>query len=420
MNIPKAIVQSRIAKTILLLIATWVLFNCIFFLGTNPSQWIDTLFQWLMRIVWNNVGTTTARDFLIFGFLTGVGGFLVYVPNIMLLFLFSHILHDTGISPRVARFVSPIFRFFGLNGESFQPMLFGFGCSVTAIHGAHYIQSPKNRLVTMLIAPFMSCGSKFGVYVLLISFVFTPRLAGTVMFALYLLGVFVAFISSFAFRAILRIGKETVFDEPEPTLLKKPDVLRIIKQTMIDGWEFCKKAGSVIVVAATIIWALSYWPGISQDKYKELEAYAQQTNQPIPSRYTLSYHSSYAARIGQFLEPAFKPLGQNWKNSIALVTSIAGRSTIISTLLTLYGIDYAPGSKDILTHALSADPDFSKLAGFAMMIFVLLCGSCLASIMMFYHETKSYLYTALFILYPIIVAWTASSLFYTLGRVWIR
>ncbi|MBN1129282.1 MAG: ferrous iron transporter B [Chitinispirillaceae bacterium] len=420
MNMAAKILINRVIHAGLFLAATWLLFNVIFFLGTHPSHWLDILFQWLAGIVWRAVTHTTVRDFLIYGLITGVGGFLVYVPNIVLLFLFSHLLFDTGFSALAARMVRPLFRLAGLDGSSFQPLLFGFGCSVTAIHGAGFIKNERNRLLTMLISNFMSCGSKFGVYVLLISFIFGPSLAGTVLFGLYVLGIAFAVASSFVFRALLGIKKEELFEEPLPVRLKRPDLPRICRQTVIEGWNFCKKAGSIIVIASLVIWALSYWPGVSEHHYGELQEKARLSGQELPSRAALSYHASYAAAIGRFIEPAFRPLGQNWKTSIALVTGVAGRTTIISTLLTLYGIEYSPDSRETLTHAFAADPDFSRPAAFAMMIFVLLCGSCLASVMMFFDTTKSFALTGLFLLYPVALAWLAAAGVFSLGSLFLE
>ncbi|MCU0609792.1 MAG: hypothetical protein MUF22_08515 [Chitinispirillaceae bacterium] len=412
---PNLLLRNRVIQALLFLAATWLVFNAIFFLGTHPSRWVDLFFQKISAIVWKTVSHTTIRDFLVYGLITGVGGFLVYVPNIVLMFFFSRLFFDTGISRLAARMVQPLFRRAGLDGTSFQPLLFGFGCSVNAIQGATGITNKKNRLLTMLIAPFMSCGSKFGVYVLLISFVFPPALAGTVLMGLYLLGVLFGVASAFVFRAILRINKEELFEELLPATVTHPNLSRVLRQTVLDGWVFCKKAGSLIVAASLVIWALSYWPGVSESRYLELQGQAAHTGQQIPSRMTLSYHASYAAAIGEFIEPVFSPLGQNWKNSVALLTSVAGRTTIISTLITLYGIDHAPDSRETLVHALAADPEFSRLAGLAMMVFVLLCGSCLASIMMFLHETKSVALTALFTIYPVIGAWIAATLVYSAG-----
>lgn len=409
-------------EIILFLVISWLIFNAIFFLGTHPTQWIDSAFQYLFRVVWYTVSPVVMRDFLVFGFLTGLGGFLVYVPNIMLLFLFSHLLYETGLTARAASLLNPFFRLFGLNGYSFPPLLFGFGCSVNALHSAQYIDNKKNRLLTMLIAPFMSCGSKFAVYVLLISVVFKKELAGTVLFGLYAIGICFSLVSILVFRLLLKIEKDTAIEKLPYSPLKKLNITslyKIGKQTLWDGWIFCKKAGSIIVIASMIIWAFSYWPGISQDKYNELVEYSKETGEPIPSRITLSFHTSYAAKFGYLIEPVFKPLGQDWKTSVAIVSSVAGRGIIISSLITMYGIEYSPEGKNILSKALQADKSFSKLSALTMMLFVLLCGSCLASVAMFFHATKSVNLTGLFVIYPIVIAWIVSVIFYQIGRLFI-
>lgn len=422
MNALPTIIHNKYLKIVLFLVLTWVFFKCIFFLGTHPTKLINSLFQVMVLNVWHNVSNILLRDFLIFGLLTGVAGFLVYVPNILLLFLFSHTLFETGLTAKAARLIDPLFRPFGLNGYSFPPLLFGFGCSVNALHSAQNIDDKNNRLLTMLISPFMSCGAKFAVYILLISVVFPSNEAGTVLFGLYTIGIILALISAFVFRKILTIKKDDTDGEIADSPLKKPDLLRIIKETGKDGWIFCKKAGTVIVIASIIIWFFSYikaggiTPYISQEKYNELLEYAKETNATLPPRQSINLHNSYAAKFGRFIEPIFKPLGQDWKNSIALVSSLAGRGIIISSLVTMYGIEYSPEHEKILTKALQTDESFSKLSALALMLFTLLCGSCLASVTMFFHATKSIGLTTLFVLYPIIIAWLISAVFFQIGK----
>lgn len=423
----KPLINNKIIQLLLFLLISWVSFFCIFFLGTHPTKLIDLLFQFLFRSVWSDVSNIILRDFLVYGFFTGLAGFLVYLPNIMLLFFFSHILFETGLTAKAARLMNPFFRFFGLTGFSFPPLLFGFGCSVNALHSAQNITNKQNRLLTMLVAPFMSCGSKFAVYILLISVVFHMKetdsvisgsiFSSSVLFGLYAAGIIFSLISALFFRIILKMGKEDTYEEITDTPLKKPDIIRIVKETGKDGWVFCKKAGTVIVIASMIIWVFSYWPGVSHDKYRELLEEAEKSGQPLPPRITLSFHTSYAAQFGRLIEPVFKPLGQDWKNSIALVSSFAGRAIIISTLVTLYGIEYGPQDDKILAKALEFDESFTMLSAFALMLFVLLSGSCLASITMFLHETESIRLTLLFAVYPVVTAWIISILFYQIGRI---
>lgn len=409
--------KNKYVQFLLFLLATWFLFTAIFFLGTNPTKLIDWAFQKLFLYLWNTVDIIVLRDFLVFGLFTGIAGFLVYVPNIMLLFLFSHILFESGLTVKAARALDPFFRIFGLNGYSFPSLLFGFGCSVNALHSAENIKNKDNKLLTMLIAPFMSCGAKFAVYVLLISIVFGTKWAGTVMLVLYLIGITFALMSALIFRMFFKIKKDDTVVHLPDVPLKKVDFKRVGIHTLRDGWFFCKRAGTVIVVTSILIWASSYWPGISVEKYNEIKKQAEISGQPIPSRITYSFHMSALAKFGRIIEPVFRPMGQDWKNSVAIVSSLAGRGIIISTLITIYGIEYTPQGRKTLAHALQADEIFSKLSAMALMLFVLLCGSCLASITMFLNHTKSWFLTGIFVIYPIISAWVISVIFYQIGRI---
>ena len=408
-------------QIILLLLISWFLFNSVFYLGTHPTRLIDIGFQKLFLFTWHTVEHAFLRDFLVYGFLTGLSGFLVYVPNILLLFFIANLLHRTGLTAKAARIVDPVFRFFGLNGYSFPPLLFGFGCSVNALHSATNIENRKNRLLTMLIAPFMSCGSKFHVYVVLIAVIFDPKIAGTVLFCLYVGGICFSLISALVFQKLLNIKKNETVEELPESPFKKPDWKAVIHKTLWDGWIFLKKAGTVIVVASMIIWLFSYLeagkvkPYVSQSQYDSIRQTANDLGQPIAPRLTYNLYKSYIAALGKVIEPVFKPVGQDWKSSIAILSSFAGRGIIISSLVTLYGIEYSPEQGKTLELALRTDETFSTLSALTLMIFVLLCGSCLASITMFYHETKSRGLTVLFVVYPIIAAWVVCLVFYQIG-----
>ncbi len=414
--------KKTFLQIILLLVISWLLFNCIFFLGTHPTKLINIGFQKLFLLVWFNVDNVLLRDFLVYGFLAGLSGFLVYVPNILLLFFVSHLLFQSGLTAKAARIVDPVFRVFGLNGYSFPPLLFGFGCSVNALHSAHNIENSKNRLLTMLVAPFMSCGSKFHVYLLLISVIFDPRIAGTVLFCLYVGGICFSLFSALIFQKLLKIKRSDTFEELPESDLKKPDMHGVIKKTLWDGWIFLKKAGTIIVIASMVIWLFSYLkagdikPYISQEDYNKVLQNAKEVNEQVPPRVTINLYNSYIAKLGQVIEPVFRPIGQDWKSSVSLLTSFAGRGIIVSSLVTLYGIEYSPEHHKTLATALKTDLTFSTLSALSLMIFVLLCGSCLASIAMFYHETKSKGLTCLFVAYPIIAAWVVCFVFVQIGR----
>lgn len=403
---------SKVGQALLFLVGIYLLFNLVFFLGTTPTKAIDLLFQKIIAFTWVNVKNESFRDFLVYGLLTAIGGFLVYVPNIVFLFFFSNLFQHSGITNWAAKFMDPFFRKFGLNGYSFPPLLFGFGCSVNAVQSAGDIQDKKRRLITMLIAPFMSCGAKFAVYMLLISVVFPVHKAGSVLFVLYMIGILFALVSATIFRFVFRVSKEsapTIFPN-DP--IRKPDMKAVFLKTAKDTKVFLLKAGSVIVGVSIVIWALSSFPGITPQEYKSMTAKAEAMGQPIPSRTTLSLHTSYIKEFGAFVEPIFKPMGQDWKSGIALLNSFVGNGVVISTLVTLYGIEFTPESPQVLARALKVDPNFTTASALSMMLFVLLSGSCLASIMMFYNDRKSIPLTALFSLYPFVSAYFICVAFY--------
>ncbi|MFC1586450.1 nucleoside recognition domain-containing protein, partial [Fibrobacterota bacterium] len=302
MDTPQKSRVIRVLEVTVLLLAAWLLFKTAFFLGTHPTRLIGSLFQLMTNLVWTQVSHVDFRNFLVFGFLAGLGGFVVYLPNIMILFFFSHVLKDSGLINRAAGMVHPLFKRFGLSGSSFQPMLFGFGCTVATIHSSRNIGDRRTRYLTLLVTPFLSCGAKFGVYILLISALFTPGEAGTVLFILYFLGIAFSLLSASILNRFMA-GDRAQGDVPEKEPLRFPGLLRTGLDTLKDGWIFLKTAGSVIVMASIIIWALSYWPGISAKDYQTLREYAHESGQAIPSRSTLSIHHSYAAGLGRFVEP---------------------------------------------------------------------------------------------------------------------
>ncbi len=408
---------SGILKVLFVLLGAWLLFHVSFFLGTHPTKWLGHLFQTLTNIVWTNVENADISFFLIYGFLTGLGGFVVYLPNIIILFLFSHLLRDSGLSAKAAQIVHPLFRKLGLSGASFLPLVFGFGCTVAALQAAKAVEQKKPRLLTMLLSPFMSCGSKFGVYVLLVSIMFRPNEAGTALFTLYLLGICFALLSAVILRRFFPIDEETISTDLTEPVISIPSIFGVLIKTVNDGWVFAKKAGTVIVLASIVIWALSRWPGVSQEAYNALKHHTQETGQQLPPRQTLSLYNSYIAKLGRLLEPFFAPIGLEWKSSVAIAGGFAGRGVIISTLLAFSGIENGPGNIGSLTLFLRESNVFTKLSICSFMVFVLLSGSCLAGITMFFHETGSVRLTLLFIVYPLISAWIVSLLLFQGGKI---
>ncbi|MGM0461680.1 MAG: nucleoside recognition domain-containing protein [Fibrobacterota bacterium] len=404
--------MNRFLKILVFLISLFILFNIVFFLGRHPTALVEEFFQYIIKRAWFGVSYEPLRDFLVYGVLTVVGGFMVYVPNIILMFMLSNALYYSGLTAWTASLLHPVMKRFGLSGYSFPALLFGFGCSVNAIHSAQGIDNRKQRLITMLISPFMSCGAKFAVYVLLISAVFPVHLQGSMLFGLYGIGIIYALISSRIYRKILNIKTITDSQPPQAEPVHLPDMRAFTKKTLDDTRHFMIKAGGVIVAVGLVIWALSTYPGVSPEEYESLSAEYRQAGITPPSRVSLSLHNSYMAAIGNVVEPFFRPMGQDWRRSIAMLNSFVGNGVVISTLVTIYGIEYTPDSPQVLRQALAEDPTFTIRSALAMMLFVLLSGSCLASIAMFHHFFKSAGLTALFACYPFFTSWIISTVFY--------
>jgi len=357
------------------------------------------------------------REFLVFGLITAVGGFFVYIPNILILFLASALIRGSGLSSRVAVLIDPVLRPFGLRGDSCVPLLFGFGCTVNALYDARAIGSRRLQYTTMLVAPFMSCGAKFGVYVLLVSAVFTPALRGTVFMLLYVGGIVVALISAFILQRVTpRDETAPPAGAPAEVLLRRPSLRKATQEALGEGWVFIRKAGTVIVVASLLVWAASSLPRIPLQQYEAVRSEARQAGVAIPSHQTLTLYNSYLARAGRTLKPLFVPLGFDWRATVAVVSGLTGRGVVISTLNAMFGMHGSPNADDALAGALRQSGLFTPLSAWSFMVFVLLSGGCLAAITMFFRHTRSPALTALFVGYPVAVAWLAAFAVYQSGK----
>ncbi len=396
----------------------WLLFTIAFMLGTHPTAWVGTGFQVLAQFTWQHVSTDFVRDFLVFGLITALGGFFVYVPNILLLFFASALIRDAGLHTRVAALLDPVLTPFGLGGQSCLPLLFGFGCTVNALYDARGIDSRKLRLTTMLIAPFMSCGAKFGVYVVLATALFRPAVRGTVFFALYAAGIAGGLVSSLIlhrFVAVDRPDSEQA-ESPMPGALRRPSVRKALGRALGDGWRFVRTAGSVIVAVSLLLWAASSLPAIPRERYEAVRTEAQQAGESIPGRHTVTLYNSYLARAGRAIEPVFAPLGFDWRATIAVLGGLSGRGVIISTLNAVFGMHGAPRDDDGLAGVIRRSGLFTTASAWSFMVFVLLSGGCLAAITVFFDHTRSLGLTAVFVAYPAVLAWLGAFAVYQTGR----
>ncbi len=367
----------------IMLAILYFVFWCTFTLGAYPQAWIDAGVEWLVTWIdglWTGGGWL--RGLLIDGVLQGVGAVLAFLPNIIILFFFISIMEDSGYMAREAYIMDAVMHRVGLHGRSFVPMLMGFGCNVPAIMAARDIQHPKDRVLTMLMVPFMSCSARLPVYMLFVD-TFFARHKALVMISLYAIGIGLSVLFAFVMKRtpwFRRENDDTVNELPEFHLPKARTTAAHIWERVAD---YLQKICTVIVWASIIIWALEYFP--SQD-LNDLE-------------------NSYLAAIGQFVSPVLEPLGFDWKMSVCLLTGLPAKEAIVSTLAILYDGDIASAG-------------FTPLTAFSFLLFVLLYFPCVATIATLRREAgRQWAWFTVF--HSLALAWLVSFLVYQIGSLFI-
>lgn len=374
----------------------WMMFQATFTLGQYPMDWIESgveaLAAWLNSVMPDNI----LRAVLVDGIIQGVGGVLVFLPNILILFLFISLMEATGYMARVAFIMDKLMHTIGLHGKSFIPLIIGFGCNVPAIMATRTIENKKDRLITMLILPFMSCSARLPVYVLLTGMFFGAK-AGTVIFLIYLFGILLSILSALLFRhTILR-----AFDSPfvmEMPPYRWPTWRSVGQSLGTRTMQYLKKMGGVILIASVIVWALGYFPispevslpeGVSEQTAGLMQADAEK----------LHMENSYLGRIGKFIEPVIRPLGMNWQMGICLLAGISAKEVVVSTMSVIM------------------DPaeTFTPLSALSFIAFVLLYFPCVAVFSAIGRESGSWKWAAFTAVYTTAVAWIVSFLVFRIG-----
>lgn len=407
-RIVDSLVTNKVIGFPIFLFLMWLMFEATFVLGAYPMEWIQSGVDWLSSFFSETLSPGPLKDLLVDGIIGGVGGVIVFLPNILILYLFISVMEDSGYMARAAFIMDKIMHKIGLHGKSFIPLVMGFGCNVPAIMACRTIESRSSRLITILINPFMSCSARLPIYVLLIG-TFFPRHASFVFLALYLLGIIVAVISAKLLRKFLFKTDETPFVMELP-----PYRMPTMKATLRHMWgkteQYLRKMGGIILVASIIVWFLSYFPRNEAEDLRPLtveETAMQQQN-------------SYLGKLGQWIAPAVEPLGFNWKVSIALISGTAAKELIVSTIGVLYSESETEGNANLsqkLTapNPLTGEPDFTPLIAISFMIFVLLYFPCLASIAAIKQESGSWKWAAFSVIYNTGVAWVCAFLVYQIG-----
>jgi len=400
-------------------------FYSTFELGNYPMNWIESLVSAMSNFVTSVMPPGMLRDLLTNGIIDGTGSVLVFLPNILILFFFISIMEDSGYMARAAFIMDKIMHVFGLHGRSFIPMVMGFGCNVPAIMSTRTLRSPSDRILTMLIIPFMSCSARLPVYVLFIS-AFFPTHPGLVLMGIYFTGIFVAFVMAQFFNKTIFKSKETPF-----VLELPPYRIPTLRNVVLHMWDktqqYLRKIGGVILIGVVIIWALGYFPR-ETEKTKEIATQIAQLDQNPQAENQKQIHhleaekesvrlqNSYLGRIGQFVEPALRPLGFDWKMSVSLLAGLPAKEVVVSTMGVLYQVDDSSDQAESLPQKLrnetyltgpkTGESVITIPVALAFLIFILIYFPCIGVIATIRNESGK-------------LFWALFTMFYTTGLAWI-
>ena len=396
-----AIVTHRWLGYPIFLIFMFVTFYCTFALGAYPMDWIDALFGWLGDLVNNNMEEGPLRSLLADGIIAGVGSVIVFLPNILILYLFISFMEDSGYMARAAFIMDKLMHKMGLHGKSFIPMIMGFGCNVPAIMATRTIEDRKSRLLTMLVIPMMSCSARIPVYVILVS-AFFSKYAALVLTGLYLLGMIMAVLMAKLFSRFVVKGDSLPFVMELPPY-RMPTAKAVLRHTWEKGKEYLKKMGTIILAASIIVWALSYFP-TNDDKKLQTE-------------------NSYMAKIGKTIEPVMKPCGFDWKQSVSLLSGVFAKEVVASTMTVVYATsseeaeqleDFEAEENESRISQLVSE-NMTPLSAASMLLFILLYMPCLSTIVAIKNESGKWKWAFFTMAYTIGLAWIASTLLFQIG-----
>jgi ferrous iron transport protein B len=426
------ILTNRILGIPIFAFVIWLMFQFVFTLGKYPVGWLQLGFDKLSNLLTNIIPQGLIRSLLVDGVIGGVGGVITFTPNIILLFFAIAVLEDSGYMARAAFVMDRVMHKIGLHGKSFIPLVIGFGCTVPAYMGSRILENKKDRLVTMHINTFMSCGARLPVYILFAG-AFFPAVAGNVIFSIYLIGVIMAVIMAKVLRATRFKGESDPFVMELPAY-RLPTLKGILIHTWERAWLYVKKAGTIILAISILMWILFTFPMIGNNYTQDYAGQIEETERSYQSgeitgqEYDIEIATveaemagerlaySAAGRIGRFLEPVFKPLGFDWKMVVATISGVAAKEVIVSTMGTLYSIQKTDGQPDSLKTALYKH--YTPLVGYNFMLFTLLYFPCMAAMAIFRKEagTKEMLFQ---MGYTLLLAWTVSFLVFQIGRIFI-
>lgn len=418
-----SIVTSRLFGFPIFFFIMWLMFWATFEIGQYPMDWIDSIVRWIGDMVSTYMPAGPIKDMIVDGIIGGVGGVIVFLPNILILYAFISFMEDSGYMARAAFIMDKVMHKIGLHGKSFIPMVMGFGCNVPAIIATRTIESKSSRLITILITPFMSCGARLPIYLLLVG-AFFPEHASLVLLGLYTLGIVVAVVTAKLMRKFYFKKDETPFVMELPPY-RIPTMKATVRHMWAKGKQYLHKMGGVILVASLIIWALSYFPRPSQEQIAQTQTELFQEHiENVDAATVSATENSYLGHIGKFISPIFEPLGFNWKMTVSLLSGTVAKETVVSTLGVLYNGD-ADSEDTALSERIqqpnpkTGRPDFTPLVSACFLIFVLLYVPCIATVTAVVKETGSWKYGAFTLCYNTFVAWLLAFIVYQVGTLFV-
>ena len=375
----------------------FTIFWLTFTIGSYPMTWIENIVTWLGSTVDSVLPAGPVKDMIVDGVIGGVGGVIVFLPNILILYFCISFMEDSGYMARAAFIMDKLMHRIGLHGKSFIPLIMGFGCNVPAIIASRSIESRSSRIITILINPFMSCSARVPIYVLLVG-TFFPKCAPAVFLGIYVLGVVVAIITARLLRRFFFKADDTPFVMELPPY-RIPTLKAMVRHTWSKGEQYLRKMGGLILVASIIVWALNYFPRHDEESSGYIE-----TTQIDPA------HDSYLQMIGKAISPALEPLGFSWKASVAALAGVPAKEIVVSTLGVLYAGDETVSESTLSTKLsqpspITGRPDFDAATALSFMIFILLFCPCIATLTAIIRETGSWGYGIFSVVYNTAVAW---------------
>ncbi|OIP52865.1 MAG: ferrous iron transport protein B [Helicobacteraceae bacterium CG2_30_36_10] len=397
----------------------WSLFQITFEVGAIPMEYIDMFFGWFGDTIGATISNEDIRSLVVDGIIAGVGAVVLFVPNIIILFIGISLLESTGYMSRVAFLLDGFFHKFGLHGQSFIPLVTGFGCSIPAYMSARILKNDRDRLLTLFIIGFMSCGARLPVYVLFAGAFFSPEMAGNVLFIIYISGALLGLVAA----KILKLTAFKGLDEPfvmEMPKYRLPSVKLIWHTVLTKTLMYLKKAGTFIAAASMLIWFLSNYPhNLELNKEYETKiqnAQSEQEQKTLSNELAVEHlEQSYLGRIGKFSEPVFAPLGFDWKMSIALQTGLAAKEVVVSTLGVLYSLGSEADEKNSsLIGAISQNIPFASAISFIVVIMVYL--PCLAASVVFTREAGGIKYFFYLLAFTSIAAYGLAFIAYNVTK----